>query len=149
MNTQKTNLAEIEISYSRNYPSDTQSKIRCSRDADRIFREIFPSLDHREYFYMLCIDRNNQVLGYYQVSVGGLHGTIADIRIIFQTAIKSNSSAIAISHNHPSGNTQPSEADKALTKKIVEAGKLLDISVLDHLIITSEGYLSFADEGLI
>lgn len=149
MNTPKSNLAEIEISYSRNNISDTQSKIRCSKDADRILRNIFPSLEHREYFYMLCIDRSNQVLGYYQVSVGGLHGTIADIRIIFQTALKSNASAIIIAHNHPSGNFQPSEADKSLTKKIVEAGKLLDISVLDHLILSRKCYLSFADEGLI
>lgn len=149
MNTQKTNLAEIEISYSRIYPSDIQSKIRCSRDADRIFRQIFPSLDHREFFYLLCLDRNNQVLGYYQVSVGGLHGTIADIRIIFQTAIKVNASAIAISHNHPSGNTQPSQADIALTKKIKEAGVILDINLLDHLIITSEEYLSFADDNIL
>lgn len=70
--TQEANLAEIAISYSRSKISDTQSKIHCSRDADRILRNIFPSLEHREYFYMLCIDRSNQVLGYYQVSVGGI-----------------------------------------------------------------------------
>lgn len=98
MNTQKSNLAEIAITYSRNNIPESKSKIRCSRDADRILRNIFPSLEHREYFYMLCIDRNNQVLGYYQVSVGGLNGTIADIRIIFQTALKSNASAIIIAH---------------------------------------------------
>ena len=148
MNTQKTNMAEIEISYSRNIITDN-TRISCSRDADQVFRRIFPSLQHREYFYMLCLDRASQVLGYYQVSVGGLNGTIADIRIIFQTAIKANASGIIISHNHPSGNLQPSEADKALTNKIVEAGKLMDISILDHLILSNDGYFSFADENLI
>ena len=148
MNTPKTNLAEIEISYSRNNITDN-TRISCSRDADKVFRGIFPSLQHREYFYMLCLDRASQVLGFFQVSVGGLNGTIADIRIIFQTAIKANASGIIISHNHPSGNLQPSEADKALTNKIVEAGKLMDISILDHLILSNDGYFSFADENLI
>jgi DNA repair protein RadC len=148
MNTQKTNLAEIEISYSRNITTNN-TKISCSRDADQVLRRIFPSLQHREYFYMLCLDRASQVLGFFQVSVGGMNGTIADIRIIFQTAIKANASGIIISHNHPSGNLQPSEADKALTKKIVEAGKLMDISILDHLILSNDGYFSFADENLI
>jgi DNA repair protein RadC len=148
MNTPKTNLAEIEISYSRNNITDN-TRISCSRDADKVFRGIFPSLQHREYFYMLCLDRASQVLGFFQVSVGGLNGTIADIRIIFQTAIKANASGIIISHNHPSGNLQPSEADKALTNKIVEAGKLMDISILDHLILSNDGYFSFADEGLV
>ena len=148
MNTQKTNMAEIEISYSRNIITDN-TRISCSRDADQVFRRIFPSLQHREYFYMLCLDRASQVLGFFQVSVGGMNGTIADIRIIFQTAIKANASGIIISHNHPSGNLQPSEADKALTKKIVEAGKLMDISILDHLILSNDGYFSFADENLI
>ena len=147
MNTPKTNLAEIEISYSRNNITDN-TRISCSRDADQVFRRIFPSLQHREYFYMLCLDRASQVLGYYQVSVGGLNGTIADIRIIFQTALKANASAIVIAHCHPSGNTQPSQADIALTKKIKEAGVILNINLLDHLVITSEEYLSFEDDNI-
>jgi DNA repair protein RadC len=87
-------------------------------------------------------------LGYCQISAGGLCGTIADVRVIMQTALKACSNSIIISHNHPSGNLTPSEADKDLTRKIREAGKVLDIAVLDHLIITSESYFSFADEGL-
>jgi DNA repair protein RadC len=89
------------------------------------------------------------VLGYCQISAGGLNGTVADVRIIMQTALKSNACSIILSHNHPSGNLVPSEADKDLTKKIREAGKFLDIPALDHLIITSESYFSFADEGLM
>jgi DNA repair protein RadC len=89
------------------------------------------------------------VLGYCQISSGGLSGTVADVRIIMQAALKSNACSIILSHNHPSGNLIPSEADKDLTKKIREAGKFLDIPALDHLIITSETYFSFADEGLM
>ncbi len=86
-------------------------------------------------------------MGYCQISAGGLTGTMADVRMIMQTALKSNSCSIILSHCHPSGNLEPSEADKDLTKKIQEAGKVLDIAVLDHLIITSESYYSFTDEG--
>jgi DNA repair protein RadC len=88
-------------------------------------------------------------LGYCQISAGGLNGTVADVRTIMQTALKSNICSILISHNHPSGNLVPSEANKDLTRKIKEAGKVLDIAVLDHLILTSEAYFSFADEGLM
>jgi len=143
------NLAEITIQYSNRVKASERQKIRCSQDAERILRAIFPSLEHREYFYMLCLNRSNQLLGYHQVSMGGISGTVTDIRIIFQTAIKANASAIIIAHNHPSGNTQPSDADFALTTKIREAGKIVDIVVLDHLIITAEQYLSLADENIL
>jgi DNA repair protein RadC len=81
--------------------------------------------------------------------MGGISGTVTDVRMIMQTALKSNASAIILAHNHPSGNTEPSDADKKITSKIKEAGQLLEIAVLDHLILTSETYLSFADEGLM
>lgn len=81
--------------------------------------------------------------------MGGISGTITDIRLIFQAALKASSSALISAHNHPSGNLNPSEADKLITKKIFEAGKLLDISVLDHVIITQDEYFSFADQNLM
>ena len=81
--------------------------------------------------------------------MGGISGTVTDVRIIFQTAIKGNASGIILAHNHPSGNLSASEADTAITKKIKEAGKLLDITLLDHMIITEESYLSMADDNLI
>jgi DNA repair protein RadC len=142
-------LAEIEISYNPKYKASELPKVVKSGDAYAILKDVFPSLDYREYFYILCLNRNNKVLGYCQISVGGVSGTVADVKIIMQAALKSNSCSIILSHNHPSGNLQPSEADKNLTKNIREAGKVLDIPVLDHLIITSESYLSFADEGLL
>ena len=89
------------------------------------------------------------MLGFHQVSKGGLSGTVTDVRVIFQVAIKSNSSGIILAHNHPSGNLQPSDADLKITEKIKKAGSLLDIKVLDHLILSEESYLSMADESLI
>ena len=142
-------LAEIEISYKPKYKASELPKVVTSADAYGCLKDVFPSLDYREYFYILCLNRNNKVLGYCQISSGGLSGTVADVRIIMQTALKSNACSIILSHNHPSGNLVPSEADKDLTKKIREAGKFLDIPALDHLILTSESYFSFADEGLM
>jgi DNA repair protein RadC len=147
--TYNSTLAEIEISYKPKYKASDLPKVVTSGDAYTCLKDVFPSLDYREYFYILCLNRNNKVLGYCQISAGGLNGTIADVRIIMQTALKSNACSIILSHNHPSGNLVPSEADKDLTKKIREAGKFLDIPALDHLIITSESYFSFADEGLM
>ena len=143
------NLAEITVSYSTKVKAAERPKVRCSQDADALLRKVFPSLEHVEYFYIICLNRANQVLGFHQVSKGGISGTVTDVRVIFQVAIKTSSSGLILAHNHPSGNTQPSEADLKITRKIKEAGALLDITVLDHLVITEEGYLSFADENLM
>jgi len=144
-----SNLAEIEIKYSTRVKPSEMEKVVTSHEAYEILKKIYPSLEHREYFYMLCLNRNNKVLGYSLISMGGLSGTVVDVRIIFQTALKASACSIILSHNHPSGNLVPSEADKDINKKIKEAGKFLDIPVLDHLILTPESYLSFADEGLM
>ena len=142
-------LAEIQISYKPKYKPSELPKVVTSTDGYECLKGVFPSLEYREYFYILCLNRNNKVLGYCQISMGGVSGTVADVKIIMQTALKSNACSIILAHNHPSGNLVPSEADKELTKKIREAGKFLDIPVLDHLILTPETYFSFADEGLI
>ena len=144
-----SNLAEIEIKYSTRVKPSEMDKVVTSFEAYEIFKKIYPSLEHREYFYMLCLNRNNKVLGYSLISMGGLSGTIVDVRIIFQTALKASACSIILSHNHPSGNLTPSSADRDINNKIKEAGKFLDIPVLDHLILTPESYLSFADEGLM
>ena len=142
-------LAEIEIIYRPKVKPSEMPKVVTSGEAYMVLLQAFPSLEYREYFYILCLNRNNRVLGYSQISVGGLSGTIADIRIIMQTALKANACSIIIAHNHPSGNLEPSDADKQITMKLRDAGKILDIPVLDHVILTSETYFSFADEGLI
>ena len=144
-----SNLAEIEIKYSTRVKPSEMEKVVTSSDAYNVLKQIYPSLEHKEYFYMLCLNRNNKVLGYSLISMGGLSGTLVDVRIVMQTALKASACSIILSHNHPSGNTMPSGADKDINNKIKEAGKLLDIPVLDHLILTSESYLSFADEGLM
>jgi DNA repair protein RadC len=97
----------------------------------------------------MLLNRANKILRIFTVSTGGVAGTVADPKVIFATALKGNASSIILAHNHPSGNLKPSEADRQLTNRLTQAGKLLDISVLDHLIITAEEYFSFADEGLI
>jgi len=95
----------------------------------------------------MFLNRSNSLLGVARVAVGGTSGTIADPKVIYQLALKVNASSIIVSHNHPSGNLKPSDMDEKLTRKLKSAGTFLDISFLDHLILTSEAYYSFADEG--
>ncbi|MCW3071308.1 MAG: repair protein [Bacteroidetes bacterium] len=87
------------------------------------------------------------MLGFSKISQGGLSGTVVDAKVVFQVALKANASSILLAHNHPSGNLKPSEADLMITKNIREAGKLMEIPLVDHIILTDEGYYSFADEG--
>jgi DNA repair protein RadC len=107
------------------------------------------TIDLKETFKILCLDRANNVIGIHTVSEGGVSGTVVDVKMIFSTALLANASGIILAHNHPSGSLIPSEPDKKITAKIKKAGDLLDIAVLDHLIITSTGFYSFADEGMI
>ena len=95
------------------------------------------------------LNRANAVLACFQVSTGGITGTVADPRLIFTAALKVNAVSLILAHNHPSGNLFPSTADQELTIKIKEAGKFLEIKLLDHIILSSDGYCSFADEGLL
>ncbi len=143
-------LAEIRVSYSHKVPSRDRIKISSSGDVHNVLQTIFADvMQHHERFEMILLDRSNRILGYHKVSEGGLTGTVVDPKIVFQVALKSNASSIILAHNHPSGQLNPSEADKAITNKLKEAGKFLDIPVLDHLIISEEGYYSFADDGII
>jgi DNA repair protein RadC len=123
-------------------------KIVTSSDAAQLFKPLLSDLPHEE-FWVLLLNRNNLVIDKMMVSQGGLSGTIIDVRIILKMALDKLACSIILCHNHPSGNIIPSEADKDITKKIKEAGKHMDIPVLDHLIIGNDLYFSFADEGLI
>jgi DNA repair protein RadC len=107
------------------------------------------TLDLFEEGKILLLNQANRVMSLYNLSKGGINGTVMDPKLIFTAALKRGACNIILSHNHPSGNLKPSKADEELTKKVKEAGSFLDIKVLDHIIITSEGYFSFADEGLI
>lgn len=97
----------------------------------------------------MLLNRAIKVLGLFEVSTGGVSGTVADPKIIFTAALKDGASGIIVAHNHPSGNLTASQSDIDLTRKLKEAGKFLEIQLLDHVIVTTEGYFSFADEGLI
>ncbi|MBP7507342.1 MAG: DNA repair protein RadC [Prolixibacteraceae bacterium] len=123
-------------------------KISCSNDAFEILRVEISDLSHEE-FWVLYLDRSNKVIDKRKISQGGISGTVIDVRIILKQAIEKLASAIILSHNHPSGNVRPSQNDLDITKKALEAAKLVDIKVLDHLIICGSEYLSLADEGLI
>ena len=102
---------------------------------------------YKEYFKVLFLNQAKQVLGYTLISEGGITETCADIRVILQAALLTNSVAIILAHNHPSGNLKPSRQDMEITKQVKEAARLMRITVLDHLILTDAGYYSFADEG--
>ena len=107
------------------------------------------TLDLFEEEKLILLNQANRVLGLYPLSKGGITGTVMDPKLIFTAALKRGACNLILSHNHPSGNLKPSRSDEELTRKIREAGKLLDINLLDHIILSSEGYLSFADEGLL
>ena len=119
-------------------------KVTCSRDS---YYELYPLLCDKfvEEFWILLLNQNNRILSKHLISTGGVSGTVADIRIILKKAIDELASGIILAHNHPSGNIQPSKMDRNLTHKIIEASKLVDIKVLDHIIIGDEDYYSFAD----
>jgi DNA repair protein RadC len=122
--------------------------VKSSHQIASYIRSLLRDLQN-EVFGVVFLNRANKVKHYEIISVGGITGTVADPRIIFKKALIEDAVAIILFHNHPSGNLQPSRADKELTAKIVEAAKFFDITVFDHIIVSDEGYLSFADEGLI
>lgn len=144
-----TIIAAIELARRRQLTdAKTKPQITSSEDA---FTLLAPILQEKsiEEFWILLLNRNNKVTDQYMISSGGVSGTIVDAKVVFKHALDSLASGMILAHNHPSGNLQPSQADIKLTAKLVLAGKSLDISVLDHLIISTEGYYSFRDEGMI
>jgi DNA repair protein RadC len=142
-----TIIAAIELASRRQSSAIKERKvISCSKDAYNILKEILKDLDHEE-FWVLTLNRKNNVIGEYKVSEGGLTSTVVDQRKIFKIALDDKSTGVILCHNHPSGNPKASEADNQLTKKLRDGGRILDISILDHIIISQSGYYSFADEG--
>ena len=141
-------LREVQISYHNRARFADMPKVNSSKDAEGIFRSIWSHrIDYVEEFYILLLNRSNKVIGWSKVSMGGPSGTVSDPKVIFQTALKANASHIVLGHNHPSGALEPSQADISLTQKMKNAGSLLDLPILDHLILSSESYYSFADDG--
>ena len=123
-------------------------KIKCSQDAWKLLEGLLSDLQHEE-FWILLLNRSNQVIDQKRISSGGISGTVTDVRMILNAAVERLASGIILAHNHPSGNLSPSEADLKITKKIKEAAQMLDLSLLDHLIVSDQGYLSMADDNLM
>lgn len=144
-------VPEISIRYDKEVKKKFLNKITSSKDAYEILLSLYPpgELELQEQFILLYLNRANKVLGYYRHTKGGITSTVVDIRILMAVAVKAGAVSMILSHNHPSGNTSPSPEDKTITKRIKEAAQLLDITLLDHIIVTKEGYLSFGDDGLL
>ena len=145
-------LRELEVLYSASQDQSLKEKITSSERAYELLLKSYNknTICCQEQFNVLFLNNVNQPLGIYKASKGGITGTVADIRLILGMALKSLATGLILSHNHPSGNLKPSDADILLTKKFREACKLLDISLLDHIIISPYGgNYSFADNGLI
>ncbi len=148
----KSKVNEIQISYKEGIRLSDAPKINNSEDAAKVLFEHWnkDTIALQESFKVLLLNNSNKVKGIYELSQGGITATLVDVRILFATILKSLSVAIILAHNHPSGNLMASEADKNLTRKIKNAGKLFDISILDHVIIAPDGdFYSFADNGLL
>lgn len=144
-----TIVAALELGRRRQMSvAKEKDKITSSRDAFEILYPRMADFKHEE-FWILLLNRANKVIATERISEGGITGTVADPRKIFNVAITCGATSIILCHNHPSGNLQPSNADLELTKKMKEAGKVLDITVFDHLIIGDAKYYSFADEGMM
>lgn len=145
------NVAEVKVSYNPKFKASERPQINEAKLAYKILLQQWDKdrIELLEEFKVILLNRNNRVLGIINLSSGGLTGTIVDPKILFSVALKSCASSLILAHNHPSGNLKPSQADIDITRKLVTSGKMLEIGVIDHLIITTDGYYSFADEGLM
>lgn len=123
-------------------------KITSSSSVFEVMQPVIGELDHEE-FWILYLNNSNKIIEQFQISKGGITGTLVDVRITLRKALELGAVSLILTHNHPSGNLNPSEADKQLTKKLKSAAESLDIKILDHIIVTEKSYFSFADEGLL
>lgn len=141
-------VAALELARrKRSEEAPDYTRVNSSKSVFEIMQPIIGELPHEE-FWVLYLNNSNKVIHKLQLSKGGITGTIVDIRIIFKKALECNATSLILSHNHPSGKLKPSDADKEVTKKLKLAGQQMDITVLDHIIITETGFYSFNDEGI-
>lgn len=149
-NVQSIHLQKLSIQKFESNLLSRDFKITDSASANRIARRFWDdSIEIFESFNIICLNKANCPIAWVELSRGGLDGTVADVRMMFSHALLCNAAGIIVFHNHPSGDLQPSQADLAMTKRIKQAGEILSIPLLDHLIIAENGYYSFADEGTI
>lgn len=149
MKTYKSNFPEITLKLKKG--ETLKCKIMQSKDAADLFRNIWDAdtLPICESVIVIFLNRQNNTIGWFKVSQGGLAGSVVDVRLILATALSCLASGIIMAHNHPSGSLSPSEQDVKLTKKLKDSAEIMDISVLDHIILTEDSYYSFADNGRI
>jgi len=144
-----TVIAALELGRRRNQSDALKmQQVTSSRDAAEFLQPVMGDLSHEE-FWLILLNRHNKIIHYERISQGGLTGTVIDVRLILKKALEKLATSIIIAHNHPSGNLQASESDRKITRQMKEAAKLMEIPLLDHLIITQNGYYSFADDGAI
>ena len=148
--TKEVMLCEINLHY-RTHNIQTPFRITSSLNAEEVLRKAFDpeTIEMREEFKVIYLNRGNQVLGVTTLSQGGVAGTVCDIKLLMATALKSLASGIIIAHNHPSGNLEPSKADDNITEQIKRAVAFFEITLLDHLILTKSDYFSYSDSGII
>ena len=144
-------LAEIRAVYKSRTKASERTNIRAPLDVVEYLRTVWnqDTLELREDFLVLCLNGNHQAIGWVRVATGGFNFAPIDPRVVFSVALQTASSAIILAHNHPSGSLQPSAEDKAITNRLKEAGELLGIRVLDHLILTRDEHFSFQEDGLL
>ncbi len=149
MKTYKQNVPELYLGRKK---SEAQKvKIFSSKDSADYFRQIWDedTLEFCESCIVIYLNRANNTIGWYKISQGGMNATVVDVKLILAGALKSGASGLIIAHNHPSGNLSPSNADDKLTSNLVAACKIMDITMLDHVILTEKGHYSYADEGTL
>lgn len=146
----RSSMHEVGIVYKRPLLDD-MPLVNSSEDAYNVLRTVIDdeTIDHKEYFWLLLMNNANRALGFAEIGKGDVRGVVVNTKEIFQLAINVNAAGIIVSHNHPSGTLKPSQRDKDITKKVQVIGELFSVNLLDHIIITSEGYYSFSDEGLL
>ncbi len=149
--TEKFRAAEVELVYRTKVRAADRPVVRCPSEAYSVLMEHW---DHGkislvEQFNLLMLNHAKACIGISLVSTGGTSSCIVDPKIVFATALKAGASCMVLAHNHPSGTMRPSDADLQLTRRLAEGGRLLDIAVVDHLIVTPEGFCSFAERGLM
>lgn len=144
-------VTEISLKYRHKKDPKDYPKVACSRQAYDLFMQSWDKdkIELSEQFRVMLLDSNNKCLGVSTIASGGIGSVDSDLRLTFAAAIKSRATKIILAHNHPSGNLNQSPADQAVTDKFIAAGKILEVPVIDHLIVTRRGYTSFADLGFI
>ena len=144
-------VCEVKLTYKPNFKVSDRPIVKSSLVAQQIFRSQWSedTMQFLEEFKVMLLNRSNRVLGVIDISFGGISQVSVDLKVIFAAALKAGASCIILAHNHPSGNLKPSSADMQLTRKIVTAASYFDIDVHDHIILTSEEYYSYEDNGIM